>query len=99
MKRISLITLTVAAIIAGSVSCSKINDIDERLSKVENPLSMVTLNIVPDYDDGTVREPNTTEDNGEKSTSFYLDIAVTPAEYGEVLSDAEKFIHKAVFSP
>ena len=93
MKRFTLIILAVAAIIAANVSCSKNNDIGQ------NPLSTVTLNIVPDYDDGTVREPNTTEDNGEKSTSFYLDIAVTPAEYGEILSDAEKFIHKAVFSP
>ena len=60
---------------------------------------MVTLNIVPDYDDGTVREPNTTENNGEKSTIFYLDIEVTPAKYAEILSDTERFIHKAVFSP
>ena len=65
----------------------------------QNPLSMVTLNIVPDYDDGTVREPNTTEFNGEKSTHFYLDVAVTPAKYAEILSDTERFIHKAVFSP
>ena len=175
MKRITLIILAAAALLAGSVSCQKVNDLDKRLTELEqtvsdlkaqilagavitsvdktadgctftlsngqsytvtngkngsdgeaiiadveieenfivltlknsetlrisyqNPLSMVTLSIVPDYDDGTVREPNTTEDNGEKSTSFYLDIAVTPAEYGEILSDAEKFIHKAVFSP
>ena len=65
----------------------------------QNPLSMVTLNIVPDYDDGTVREPNTTEFNGEESTIFYLDVAVTPAKYAEILSDTERFIHKAVFSP
>lgn len=65
----------------------------------QNPLSMVTLNIVPDYDDGTVRKPNTTEFNGEKSTHFYLDVAVTPAKYAEILSDTERFIHKAVFSP
>ena len=65
----------------------------------QNPLSMVTLNIVPDYDDGTVREPNTTEFIGEESTHFYLDVAVTPAKYAEILSDTERFIHKAVFSP
>ena len=175
MKRITLIILAVAAIIAGSVSCQKVNDLDKRLTELEqtvsdlkaqilagavitsvdktadgctftlsngqsytvtngkngsdgeaiiadvkieenfivltlkngetlrisyqNPLSMVTLNIVPDYDDGTVWEPNTTEYNGEKSTIFYLDIEVTPAKYAEILSDTERFIHKAVFSP
>ena len=146
MKRITLIILSVAAILAGSVSCQKVNDLDKRLTELEqtvsdlkaqilagavitsvdktndgctftlsngqsytvtngkngsdgeaiiadvkieedfvvltlkngetlrisyqNPLSMVTLNIVPDFDDGTVRKPNTTEDNGEKSTIF-----------------------------
>lgn len=175
MKRITLIILSVATILAGSVSCQKVNDLDKRLTQLEqtvsdlkaqvlagavitsvdktadgctfilsngqsytvtngkngsdgeaiiahveieenfivltlkdgetlrisyqNPLSMVTLSIVPDYDDGTVQEPNTTEYNGEKSTIFYLDIEVTPAKYAEILSDTERFIHKAVFSP
>ena len=175
MKRISLIILAVAAIIIGSVSCQKVNDLDKRLTELEqtvsdlkaqilagavitsvdktadgctftlsngqsytvtngkdgsdgeaiiadvkieenfivltlkngetlrisyqNPLSMVTLSIVPDFDDGTVQEPNTTEYNGEKSTHFYLDVAVTPAKCTEILSDTERFIHKAVFSP
>ena len=65
----------------------------------QNPLSMVTLNIVPDFDDGTVKEPKTSEAMGMKSTNFYLDISVTPAKYAEILSDTERFIHKAVFSP
>lgn len=175
MKRITLILLAVVAIIAGSVSCSKVNDIDKRLTQLEqtvsdlkaqvlagavitsvekteggctftlsngqsyivtngkngtdgeaiiadvkieddfviltfkdgeilcisyqNPLSMVTLSIVPDYDDGTVKEPMTTEDMGMKSTHFYLDVAVTPSKYAEILADTEKYIHKAVFSP
>ena len=60
---------------------------------------MVTLNIVPDYDDGTVGKPETVEAMGMKSHIFYLDISVTPAKYTEILSDAERFIHKAVFSP
>ena len=175
MKRITLIILAAAALLAGSVSCQKVNDLDKRLTELEqtvsdlkaqilagavitsvdktadgctftlsngqsytvtngkngsdgeaiiadveieenfivltlkngetlrisyqNPLSMVTLNIVPDYDDGTVRKPNTTGFNGAKSTHFYLDVAVTPAKYAEILSDTERFIHKAVFSP
>ena len=172
MKRITLTFLAVVAILAGCLSCSRINDIDERLTDVENslskleaqiaagafitsvdqtedgctftlsngqtykvtngkdgesviadvkiednyvvitlndgeimrlpyqnPLSMVTLNIVPDYDDGTVCEPETIEASGITHTSFYLDIAVTPAKYAEILADAVKFIHKAVFSP
>ena len=175
MKRISLIILAVAAIIAGSVSCQKVNDLDKRLTELEqtvsdlksqilagavitsvdktadgctfvlsngesytvtngkngsdgeaiiadvkieenfivltlkdgetlrisyqNPLSMVTLDIVPDFDDGTVKEPKTSEAMGMKSTNFYLDISVTPAKYAEILSDTERFIHKAVFSP
>ena len=65
----------------------------------QNPLSMVTLDIVPDFDDGTVKEPKTSEAMGMKSTNFYLDISVTPAKYAEILSDTERFIHKAVFSP
>ena len=60
---------------------------------------MVTLNIVPDYDDGTVGKPETVEAMGMKSHIFYLDISVTPAKYTEILSDTERFIHKAVFSP
>ena len=175
MKRISLIILAVAAIIAGSVSCQKVNDLDKRLTQLEqtvsdlkaqilagavitsvdktddgctftlsngqsytvtngkngsdgeaiiaevkieedfvvltlkdgetprisyqNPLSMVTLDIVPDFDDGTVKEPKTTEEMGMEINSFFLDIAVTPAKYAEILSDTERFIHKAVFSP
>lgn len=175
MKRITLILLAAAAIIAGSVSCSKVNDIDKRLAQLEqtvsdlktqitagavitsvektsdgctftlsngqsyvvtngkdgtdgeaiiadvkieedfvvltlkdgeilrisyqNPLSMVTLRIVPDYDDGTVKKPKTTEAMGIRSTHFYLDIAVTPAKYAEALADTTRFIHKAVFSP
>ena len=175
MKRIALIILSVVTIIAGSVSCQKVNDIDKRLTQLEqtvsdlkaqvlagavitsvdktadgctfvlsngesytvtngkngsdgeaiiadveieenfivltlkngetlrisyqNPLSMVTLSIVPDFDDGTVKEPKTSEAMGIKSTNFYLDISVTPAKYAEILSDTERFIHKAVFSP
>ena len=175
MKRITLIILSVAAILAGSVSCQKVNDLDKRLTQLEqtvsdlkaqvlagavitsvdktddgctftlsngqsytvtngkngsdgeaiiadvkieedfivltlkdgetlrisyqNPLSMVTLDIVPDFDDGTVKEPKTSEAMGIKSTNFYLDISVTPAKYAEILSDTERFIHKAVFSP
>ena len=175
MKRITLIILSVSAILAGSVSCQKVNDLDKRLTQLEqtvsdlkaqilagavitsvdktadgctftlsngqsytvtngkngsdgeaiiadveieenfivltlkdgetlrisyqNPLSMVTLSIVPDYDDGTVGKPETVEAMGMKSHIFYLDISVTPAKYTEILSDAERFIHKAVFSP
>ena len=175
MKRITLIILAVAAILAGSVSCQKVNDLDKRLTELEqtvsdlkaqilagavitsvdktadgctfilsngqsytvtngkngsdgeaiiadveieenfivltlkngetlrisyqNPLSMVTLSIVPDYDDGTVGKPETVEAMGMKRHIFYLDISATPAKYTEILSDTERFIHKAVFSP
>lgn len=175
MKRITLAVLAVTAIIAGSVSCQKINDIDKRLTGLEetvsdlksqiiagavitsvdkteggctftlsngqsykvtdgkngtdgeaiiadvkieenfvvlklkngetlrisyqNPLSMVTLNIIPDYSDGTVKGPITTDTVDFKNHVFYLDIAVTPAQYAETLADTASFIHKAVFSP
>ena len=174
MKRITFIILAVAALLSGSVSCQKVNDIDKRLTELEqtvsdlkaqivagavitsvdktadgctftlsngqtynvtngkngtdgeaiiadvkieenfvvltlkngetlsisyqNPLSIVTLNIVPNYTDGTVRKPVTTQFIGEKSTQFTLDIAVTPANYAEALSDTSRFIHKAVLS-
>lgn len=65
----------------------------------QNPLSMVTLNIVPDYDDGTVRKPETVEVMEMKSNFFYLEIAVTPAKFAEILSDTARFIHKATFTP
>lgn len=93
MKRIILIILTVVVILTGNVSCQKANDIDN------NPLSMVTLSIVPDFDDGTVREPSTVEALGMKSNFIFLDVAVTPAKYAEILSDTARFIHNAVFSP
>ena len=54
-----------------------------------NPLSMVTLNIVPDFDDGTVTEPKTAEALGQKSNIFYLEVSVTPAKHAEILSDKQ----------
>lgn len=59
----------------------------------QNPLSMVTLNIVPDYADGAVK-------NYSPATNcMYLSIEVTPPKYAETLTDTSRFIHKAVFSP
>lgn len=93
MKRIIINILVVTAIIAGSVSCSDDDDTSQ------SPLSMLTLNIVPDYNDGTVQRPKTIEAMGQKSTILFLNVAVTPAKYAEILSDTAKFIHKAIFSP
>ena len=39
MKRFTIIILAVAAILAGSVSCQKVNDIDKRLTELEQTVS------------------------------------------------------------
>ncbi|MCQ2178099.1 MAG: PL29 family lyase N-terminal domain-containing protein, partial [Bacteroidales bacterium] len=39
MKRITIIILAVVAIVASSVSCQKVNDIDKRLSDLEEVVS------------------------------------------------------------
>ena len=84
MKRIALIILSVAKIIAGSVSCQKVNDIDI------NPLSAVALGIIPDFSDGSVYSCS---DEG----SFFLRVSVKPEKYIEKLSDKDAIICKADF--
>ena len=59
----------------------------------QNPLSMVSLNIVPDYTDGTVKNYSPV------TNCIFLSIEVTPSQYAEKLSDTSRFIHKAIFSP
>ena len=46
MKRISLIILAIAAIIAGSVSCQKVNDLDKRLTELEQTVSDLKAQIL-----------------------------------------------------
>ena len=84
MKRITLIILAVAAIIAGSVSCQKVNDIDN------NPLSTMALSIIPDYSDGSVYSYS---DDG----SFFLRVSVTPAKYIDKLLNSDGLVCKADF--
>ena len=59
----------------------------------QNPLSMVSLNIVPDYTDGTVKNYSPV------TNCIFLSIEVTPSQYAEKLSDTSRFIYKAIFSP
>lgn len=46
MKRITLIILAIAAILAGSVSCQKVNDIDKRLIELEQTVSDLRAQIL-----------------------------------------------------
>ena len=46
MKRIALIILSVATFIAGSVSCQKVNDIDKRLTELEQTVSDLKAQIL-----------------------------------------------------
>ena len=72
MKRITLIILAVAAILAGSVSCNK-NEIIP-----ENPLTSSSFVIVPDYSDGTIDNiiPELLEDDTWKY-HLSIDVQVT----------------------
>ena len=67
----------------------------------QNPLSMVTLAIVPDNSDGSVNKIRRIENDveGNPYYLFFVDVEVTPAKYAEILSDTGKYIHKAVFCP
>lgn len=56
----------------------------------QNPLSMVTLNIIPDFSDGSVYSYS---NNG----SFFLRVSVTPEKYIEKLSGNDGLICKADF--
>ena len=94
MKRITLIILAVAAILAGSVSCNK-NEINP-----ENPLTSSSFVIVPDYSDGTIDNivPELLEDDTWKYP-LSIDVQVTPAKYAEELVNSGNFNFKATFSP
>ena len=65
MKRISLIILAVAAIIIGGVSCGKVNDIDRRLTQLEQTVSDLKAQILA----GAVI---TTVDKTDKGCTFTL---------------------------
>ena len=84
MKRITLIILTVAAVLAGGVSCQKASDIEA------NPLPTMALSIIPDFSDGSVCSFS---DDG----SFFLKVTVTPKAYIEKLTNTDSFICKADF--
>lgn len=84
MKRITLIILAVAAVLAGGVSCQKASDIEA------NPLPTMALSIIPDFSDGSVYSFS---DDG----SFFLKVTVTPKAYIEKLTNTDSFICKADF--
>ena len=84
MKRITRTILAVAAVLAGSVSCQKENNIET------NPLSMVALSIIPDFSDGSVYSYGI-------DGSFFLRVSVTPEKYIEKLSGNDGLICKADF--
>ena len=84
MKRIALIILSVITIIAGYVSCQKVNDIDN------NPLSAVALGIIPDFSDGSV---HSCSDEG----SFFLRVSVKPEKYIDKLLNSDGLVCKADF--
>lgn len=85
MKRITLIILSVAAVLAGGVSCSK-NNISDK-----DPLSAATLDIIPDFSDGSVYSYSV--DDG----SFFLRISVTPKKYIEKLCGSDGLVCRADF--
>lgn len=84
MKRITLIILAVAAVLAGGVSCQKASDIEA------NPLPTMALSIIPNFSDGSVYSFS---DDG----SFFLKVTVTPKAYIEKLTNTDSFICKADF--
>ena len=84
MKRITLIILAVAAILAGSVSCRKDNVTDKY------PLPTVALSIIPDFSDGSVLSYS---DDG----SFFLRVSVTPENYIDKLLNGDGLICIADF--
>lgn len=88
MKRIKFL-FAALVLLSGVIACTK----TEEATTPQSLLPQVTLTIVPDYTDGTVKNYN------PKNNLIYLSIEVTPAKYAEALSDTSKFIHKAVFSP
>ena len=75
------------ALISGAISCTKSENTPQSI------FSEVTLNIIPDYTDGSVRSYSPV------TNCMYLSIEVTPSIYAETLADTSKFNHKAVFSP
>ena len=87
MKRIKFL-FAALALLSGVMACTKTEE-----TTPQSLLPQVTLTIVPDYTDGTVKNYN------PKNNLIYLSVEVTPAKYAEALSDTSKFIHKAVFSP
>ncbi|MDO5321542.1 MAG: hypothetical protein Q4F39_04070 [Bacteroidia bacterium] len=99
MKKLAFYSVLFVALLSGSTSCDKIDGLDKRLSDAENSLSLVTLNIVPDYSDGSVRGVKVLESSDTKSYSFSLDVTVTPAKFGKVIAESSDFVSKAVFSP
>ena len=105
MKRLLSLIFTFSAFATLFVSCAEDNDFEQRISDLEstvselNPMSVINLNIIPDYIDGSVKNIKTIDSDELKSHFLYLDVEVTPNQYAEVLSDTTKFIHKATFSP
>lgn len=84
MKRIIFFILAIAAVLAGSVSCQKANDVEANL------LPTVALNIIPDFSDGSVYSFS---DDG----SFFLRISVTPKTYIDKLINNDGLVCKADF--
>ena len=94
MKKIfaifSLVTLTIGFM----GSCDKDND-----NTPESPLSVVTMNIIPDYSDGSVGGVKVSSFNGEYTYSFNLGVTVTPEKFAKELAESDGYVRKAVFAP
>lgn len=84
MKKTTILILAVMAVLTGSVSCKKANDIDR------DPLSTVALSIIPDFSDGSVYSYS---DDG----SFFLRASVTPGKYIDKFGNDGKYIYRADF--
>ena len=61
----------------------------------QNPLSLVSLNIIPYYADGGVHGVI----DAAAGYAFNLSVAVTPDKYVEALADMDRFAYKASFVP
>lgn len=64
-----------------------------------NPVSLVSISIIPDYSDGSIDGVCAAAFLDQALYSLSLNVAVTPVEFGDDLADTDRFIHKAVFTP
>ena len=65
----------------------------------QNPLSLVSLELIPDYTDGSVKNVSVVKQTEFTKYLFSLSVAVIPDKYTDLLADTSKFLGKASFVP